>query len=361
MKGRDLSTAGWLGLDIGGANCKLATDGGESFSFPFALWVDPDGLAPRLAEAIGSIDPTGKLGLAITMTGELADCFRTRAEGVARIVAAVERIGQGRPTRYWGTDRRFRAADQAIVAWERIAAANWHATATWLANELFGAANDDRSPRIGLLIDVGSTTTDLIPFDATGSIAHGATDRERLATGELVYIGMRRTPIAAIVRSLTLRGERIPVAAERFATTLDAHLLLEAIDEAPSDHETADGRPALREHAWDRLVRMLGEDRNGVTLVEARELASQIARRQRTLIDRAIRRAIDRIGRPSIVMTAGEGSRFAAELSSRRVPDAAILDLADRFDPGIARAAPAHAVARLARASFGSPARGIDG
>ena len=77
----------WLGLDIGGANLKAANAAGWAQSIPFALWRDPAGLAAALAELIAQAPAADRL--AVTMTGELCDCFRTKAEGVRHILAAV--------------------------------------------------------------------------------------------------------------------------------------------------------------------------------------------------------------------------------------------------------------------------------
>src|SRR5207237_8563934 len=99
-----------------------------------------------------------------------------------------------------------------------------------------------------LLVDVGSTTTDLIPLRDGVPIPDGRTDADRLACGELVYTGVRRTPACAL---LGAGG-----AAEFFATTHDVYLLLENIPEDSGDTDTADGRPASRGHAHARLARM---------------------------------------------------------------------------------------------------------
>ena len=74
----------WLGLDIGGANLKAADGRGWARSVPFALWRDPQGLAEALATLVESA-PTAER-LAVTMTGELCDCFRSKAEGVRHIL-----------------------------------------------------------------------------------------------------------------------------------------------------------------------------------------------------------------------------------------------------------------------------------
>ena len=85
-----------LALDIGGANLKAA-DGREFAAMRyFPLWQRPEKLADALAELLAAA-PEHNVIVA-TMTGELADCFTTKAEGVAAIVAALTSFVFSRPS-----------------------------------------------------------------------------------------------------------------------------------------------------------------------------------------------------------------------------------------------------------------------
>ena len=97
------------------------------------------------------------------------------------------------------------------------AASNWHALANFVCRFV--------TSRTGLLIDVGSTTTDVIPLADGRVAARGRNDTERLLSQELVYRGVGRTPICALTDALPLREQLCPIAAEVFATTADAYLL----------------------------------------------------------------------------------------------------------------------------------------
>ncbi len=142
-----------LGLDIGGANLKAATSDGRAVSLPFALWREPRALPERLRSLLRQA-PHERL--AVTMTGELCDCFATQREGVGAILDAVVKAAPRTPTLVWSTTGRFVAIDEARANPERVAAANWHALATFAGR--FAAAG------AALLIDIGSTTTDIIPL-----------------------------------------------------------------------------------------------------------------------------------------------------------------------------------------------------
>src|SRR5262245_62225593 len=192
-----------LGLDVGGANVKAATADGRAWSEPFALWKNPDGLAAVLAETVTRFPDAESL--AVTMTGESCDCYETKREGVSRILDAVAEVADGRDVRVWSTAGRFVSADAARNQPVKVASANWHALATCLGRFV--------PTGVGLLIDIGSTTTDLILI-ADGKLeARGWTDAERLQSGELVYTGVRRTAVFALVTDGT--------AAEFFATMHD--------------------------------------------------------------------------------------------------------------------------------------------
>src|SRR5947209_9486014 len=210
-----------LGLDIGGANVKAYHSAGVARSRPFALWRRPSELSSVLSELLGEMPPVERLG--VTMTGELCDCFADKRAGVSAILVAVADAAKGLPVRVWQTDGRF--ADP-VVARERhlqTAAANWHALAT------FAGRYAPKGP--GLLFDIGTTTADLIPLFDGVPLPRGLTDPERLRTRELVYTGVKRTPLCALLGS--------GVAAEVFATTLDAYLVLGLIADS-DDRDTAD-------------------------------------------------------------------------------------------------------------------------
>jgi hypothetical protein len=83
-----------LALDVGGANLKAADGQGFAVSHEFALWRTSERLPGALAELIAA-SPAADSFVA-TMTGELADCYETKAQGVAAIVEALAVATAGR-------------------------------------------------------------------------------------------------------------------------------------------------------------------------------------------------------------------------------------------------------------------------
>ena len=330
-----------IGLDIGGANLKAAHSDGPCRSVPFPVWREPNRLAEALRELIADWLPCQ--GLALTMTAELADCFATKAEGVDAILSSVTEVAGGLPVAVWQTAGEFVDIDVAREFPLLTAAANWHALAT------FGGRVAPTGS--ALLIDIGSTTTDIIPIvDGLPSPA-GRTDGERLISGELVYSGVRRTPLCAIAQTVPTAEGQSAVAAELFATTLDVYLLTGDLSEAPEDCNTANGQPATIDCSHDRLARLLCRDRTELSLDEARRVASYLADEQQRQIIDAIDRVLNTLPEsPAAVILSGSGSFLAARIASAHpsLTAASHHRLADLFSADTATAACAFALARLA-------------
>ena len=339
-----------LGLDIGGANIKGADEAGRTVSRPFAMWKHSERLADELASILREFPQTERV--AVTMTAELADCFATKSEGVRFILDAVVASAAALPVQVWTTAGRFMTATEATSQPMLVAAANWHALATWCGRE-FLAPTRHSTPATrhsSLLIDIGTTTTDIIPLVDGRPVAQGLTDVGRLQTGELSYSGVKRTPLCAIAHAVPWRDGYCPLAAELFATTLDVYLLLGDVVEDEQDLETANGKPATKAAAHDRLARMLCCDRDEVSFDEAVQIARFLADVQRQRLAGSLERVASRFETPvETVIVSGSGSFLARRLvaENRRTVAAKIVSLDEQLTPGIAEAACAYAVAQL--------------
>jgi probable H4MPT-linked C1 transfer pathway protein len=336
---------GWLALDVGGANVKAATRDRGAWSVPFDTWRCPGRLA-TLLHAI-SLEAGPIEGVAVTMTAELCDCFATKAEGVRAVMGAVETAFSQRKIHIWGTDGEFYPLDYVASVPRLAAASNWLALATVAARRVPEGS--------GLLIDIGSTTTDIIPLLDGRPIRRGRTDTDRLRSGELVYAGVRRTPICALATELDWRGAPTALMAEVFATTLDVYLTLGQTPPDPSDRGTADGRPATAEAARDRLARMVGADRDGFSDGDARALALAADDALMARLRASAERACEFLGgRPGAVVVAGSGEFLARRLAGRVVaPGGSIVGLAETWGPDASVAACARALLTLAEERLG--------
>lgn len=335
-----------IGIDIGGANLKLSDGERHSLSHPFPLWRMPGQLAAAIGGLIREFERPSSL--AVTMTGELADCFATKAEGVRHILKAVEDAAPSIPVHVWTTGGEFVSTHDARELVPLVAAANWHALATWAARSI---------PRgSGLLVDIGSTTTDIIPLSDGLPIPTGRTDPERLQSHELVYTGVRRTPVCSVISEVPLRGNPCPLAAELFATMLDVHLLLGAIPEDATDNNTANGRPATIAFARDRLARMLCADTTEIDAAELQQIAVSVAGAQQSRVADALERVRSRLPGPcELILTSGEGAFLLEQATAGNPRWVTIprLSLSHTLGPHHSQSACAYALARLAHECIG--------
>ena len=335
-----------LAFDVGGANIKAADGLGWTHAEAFALWRSSDSLAATLGRIVAIRGPRR---IVATMTGEIADCFPSRTVGVVRIIDALE-AAAARATP--AADLGIYLVDGSIVPPAKArsrplaaAAANWHAMARLAASH----ATTDRA----FAVDVGSTTTDIVPIDRGAPVPSACDDVGRMAAGELVYTGVERTPVAAIVRSLpwpAAGSGRRPIASERYAESRDVWLLLGGIPEQPDARDTADGQPATRAAAAVRLARMLLADPDNFPQADARAAADWCARAQARQVARALDRVAGAVGwKPECVVLAGHGACLAGLALDRLGWPMETVSLPDRIGAGPSRAACAHAVALVAR------------
>jgi len=327
-----------IGVDIGGANLKFATSDGDGWSTSFPMWSRPAELKCAIVQQLNSCTTAIPCrALAVTMTGELADCFRDRGVGVRHIVQhtvdAAKRCGIDQVW-FYGVDGQFHTPQQAKQRVDQIAAANWHALASYVAKRLAGD---------GLLIDVGSTTTDLIPLSGGRVATDAKTDFDRLKEGSLVYVGCRRTPVCALVDTLPYQHDCVAVMNEVFATIDDAMLLLGHCREVDDETDTADGMPRTIEQARNRMARMIGLDHRHLTLDEAQQMAKAVFEAAKQRIAEARGRLL--VAGPIIL--SGHGEPLAAE--ENRFPEQGehVIRLADHLHLETVRCAPSLAVARL--------------
>jgi (4-(4-[2-(gamma-L-glutamylamino)ethyl]phenoxymethyl)furan-2-yl)methanamine synthase len=331
-----------LGWDIGGVNTKavrLEAGRGQvlrSVCLPFEVQRAPERLSFLLMAAAQELGYEPGDRHAVTMTAELSQTFRTKREGVDSILDALEAAFPADRLHIYTVDSRFVSPSEARSHPQTVAASNWSATAHWVA----------QSTSTCVLMDIGTTTTDLIPIVKGQVVAEGHTDPERLLSGELVYTGALRTPAEAIARWLPLWGGRAGASADGFALIGDAHVWLSRL--TPEDYTcpTPDGRPSSREYAGERLARMVCADREMLDEAAIDGIATALARTQSRTVAAALERIRQRWPEIKIAVVTGLGDFIAAEAAG--LAGLTALPLATKL-VGSARTAPAVAVALLLR------------
>jgi hypothetical protein len=328
-----------IGWDIGGVNTKGARISGGSVvsvrTRPYELQRDPRALVPLLRTLAAELEMCEHDAVAVTMTAELSQMFRTKREGVGFVLDAVAAAFPSSSVSVYAVDGRFRTLHAARSEPLAVAAANWAATARIVAH-----AHPD-----AVLIDIGTTSTDIIPIVNGIVVAEGWTDPDRLASGELVYTGALRTPAEAIATVVPFGRGRATLSAEGFALAGDVHVWRGDLDPRDYTCPTPDGRAATREHAGERLARAICADREliderGITAIADALADAQIAR-----VAESIRRVVAR--RPSLgtAVVTGLGA-FIGEAAAREA-GLDVVTLASELGDAAARCAPAAAVALL--------------
>ncbi len=340
-----------MGWDIGGAHLKavlLDANGNVLHiqQLPCPLWRglhELDSAIQNMLKAfkIEAYDAIINLNHAVTMTGELVDLFANRHAGVMEISSLIAKL-LGKETLFYAANRDFVRFEDVKRFINDIASANWYASASALAMHLEDA----------LLIDIGSTTTDIIPIN-NGAVAIAAlSDGARLQNDTLVYTGVVRTPIMALAQKLAFEGLETNIAAEYFATMADVYRLTGDLDAAADMAETADGKGKTNLESARRLARMIGQDVENYSLATWKCLAHTCKTTQMKQLKTALLKHL----KPNMpIIGAGAGS-FLVEALARELKHAyqpisialsAPIDLSNQHDLDLCL--PAYAVALLVK------------
>ncbi len=276
-----------IGIDVGGAHLKVVDHNGVHIHY-CPLWKG----AP-LKELLGNYNKeTGSA--AVVMSGELADCFVSKAEGIGFIVDSVKAAFPDAV--FYGTDTEFHrdAAPQ-------LAASNWLASADYL-RELYPCA---------VFVDMGSTTTDIIPIGRFDELK-GLTDLDRLQHGYLIYTGLLRTSVPCLIRSVMLDSVLTPLSSEYFACSGDVHLVLGHINERQYTSDPPDGGERDVGAALRRLARVVCADIDEIGEAGARQIAETFWNAQKDLLISGIEDVCRKAGTNEVVF-AGIGSGLIAK------------------------------------------------
>lgn len=340
-----------IGWDVGGAHLKASLlEGGrvtDAAEWACPLWQGLDRLHAAIGQAASrwpeAVHDTATAH-ALTMTGEMVDLFDDRGQGVLCLAALMQEALVGSVAVYAGASGWCGIAALAMQ-WQAVASANWHATAAWVA----------RTQDAAVLVDIGSTTTDLIAVRGGRARSQGQDDAGRLASGELVYHGVVRTPLCALAPRVVHRGVARNVMNEFFATTADVHRLTGELDAAHDLHPAADGQGKDLAATRRRLARMIGLDARDASDAEWLALAQHWRELQLDEIGGQLDRVLAAGALPedAPLVGAGCGDFLASALAERcgrpylRFAELAVGGDNDALKRRVQVAAPSAAVALL--------------
>jgi len=334
-----------IGWDIGGVHLKAAR--AESGRIVKAVQI-----AAPLREGVERLTNAfarakAELGTAqrhvVTMTGELADTFTSRPEGVECLAMVAERELGEAPVSIYAGPAGYVRPEQARDHTGLVASANWHACASLIAGHRSHA----------LFIDMGSTTTDVVPIMDRNIAARGYTDAQRLAAGELVYTGLIRGFVMASANRAPFKGVWTPLINENFANMADVHRILGDLPANADMMATTDGREKTREASRARLARMVGADNADADDQAWSALAQWFAEMQMRAIIDAIMLVNSQHMLPADapLVAAGIGAHIVLEIARRidrgYVAFDSLLDVEPNARATASQCAPAAALALL--------------
>lgn len=340
-----------VGLDVGGANTKMAFLKAENGLVQkirvaaeyFPIWkrdkAELPALLKRLKVKAAESEDLDSVG--VTMTAELSDAYQTKREGVNHILYSAEMAFPNLKIFVLDVNANLISLEEARANPLRAAAANWAATG-WMISKMFENC---------IVMDVGSTSTSIIPIVEGKVAADGESDLEKLINGELVYTGALRTNVAAIVNAVPVKGGIARFSSELFATSGDVHLLLGNIREEDYTADTADGRGKSRAEALARLARVVCADIETLSEEEVVKIAKYVCRKQINQIGEGLKQVYERVKRrlkPNFpIVVTGLGRKFLAYKAAQAAGFEKIVDLGELLGEEVALATPCVGVALM--------------
>jgi probable H4MPT-linked C1 transfer pathway protein len=346
-----------LGLDIGGVNTKASFLKTQNCTIKeyriaieyFPVWKMGKEQLPRVLEKLRKriVGPTSLDVIGITMTAELSDAYLTKREGVNHILDCVTNVFNNVPMFVLSVEAKLLSVGDARKKPLNVASANWAATGWMVSQEVKNC----------LIVDVGSTTTSIIPVIKGKNAAQGRTDLEKLRNGELVYSGSLRTNVATIADNIPFRKGKVRCSSELFAQSGDVHLLLGNIRKEEYTVETCDGRGKTKRTAMARLARVVCADIEMLTEQEIVNMAHYIYDRQLEQIAGGLKQVYGRI-KPQLdqekipVVVTGLGKDFLAKKAAEKAGFEETIDLSEVFGAKAAVVSPSVGVAIIAASNL---------
>jgi len=338
-----------IGWDIGGAHVKAAQVDERGavlkvWQAPCPLWKGIEQLQAPVLTILQNLPPTCRH--ALTMTGELVDCFAGRQQGVFAILQAMRQLLNT-------VEIQVFAGRLGLLPLTHVDSSHSMdiASANWLASAHLAAAKVGH----GLFVDIGSTTTDILMLTDRQPKVNGYSDYERLASGELLYTGVVRTAVMAVAQQAEFNGRSMGLMMEYFATMADVYRICGDLQLWHDQSETADGADKSLAASARRLSRMTGYEFSENDWPIWQDFALWLKRQQHDLILQHCRRhrpCLDACDRGFLV-GAGVGSfllpDIAVDLELDYIPFTDLFQFSNRHGALTAGdCAPAVAVAWLA-------------
>ncbi len=239
----------FLGIDIGGAHLKiigLDKDGIVIFAeySSCRVWEGTKFLG-KLFKDLNNLFPRKTLKCAITITAEMCDNFKDRKEGFKKIIKLCQ-ILEFKKYFYVNNSQIFKKKPK----YSEFISMNWHSIGRFLENKVDNA----------ILLDFGSTTTDLVCIKDNRIANEYFDDFLRINNYELKYTGFTRTPLYGITHEIKSTNNVQKIIPENFSESSDIYRVLNKLDKKNDVDKTSDNRGKTKKESLIRISRNFGFD-----------------------------------------------------------------------------------------------------
>ncbi|RAP49829.1 MAG: hypothetical protein BZ136_02730 [Methanosphaera sp. rholeuAM74] len=285
-----------MGIDIGGANTDISIAQIEENDVEIIenekkyipMWKN----RKKLRTYLKTLNKKEIDVICATITAELSDTYTTKKEGIADITKTlIQEFPQSKIkfVTHDGLQDYTYTQENPL----KVAAQNWVATLNLVKH----------IQKDCIFIDMGTTTTDIIPIKNSQKATPYYTDLDRLIHGELVYTGMLRTNLATITQTLNYQEHDTPLASELFAITADMHIVLENITPQQYTCNTPDNKGKDTLSCKRRISRLLCADLDMLNDEDITSITTQLYNAQKEQIKSGLKKVTEKTDLKDVVIT----------------------------------------------------------
>ena len=297
----------YIGWDIGGANTKICVfDSNFNIIRVDCININIWNNFKELNNLFDKISKVYSLDIIfnyITITAESCDNFRDRKTGILKILKSCNTFILGQKLFYTNQDR-YIDFDSAKNNPEILYSTNWMLTSKFV----------NKSKNIHLIVDIGSTTTDLIYKNI--DVKENINDHLRLMNNSLLYLGVIRTPLPMLLNEVSYFSKYIPLINEVFSTTGDIFNLTNDINFEKLNYFGADKLQYSKENSYKRLARSIGLDFQKEMQNEIVKICYMVKKEFANIIYKKIKLLLGNELQDITISSIGEGS-FLVEYLAR--------------------------------------------
>lgn len=297
-----------LGIDIGGAHLKvIGIDKNNKVQFVdysnCRIWEDIRLLKEKfvcLSKTFGN----ESIKCGITMSAELCDNFKSRKHGALILTEKCKHL-KFNNFFYVKSSKTFLKEPK----FKELISMNWHSVGRLFEKKVENA----------IIVDFGSTTTDLICIKNKKLVNKFFDDFSRINNFELLYTGFTRTPIFGITNEICIGKNKLKIIPEFFSNTSDVYRILKKLKRKIDIDITADRSQKTIKDSFRRLSRSFGFDYHNKYQVKLKQICNEISSTQLNQIMNAVKKLEDRFSMKNFtVISSGIGQEVLSDFFKRK-------------------------------------------